>query len=86
MFRCKRCGSSFSPIRAAVLEYCPRCRARHGTLVPLITKRVDDPPKREGGKQHGHAARPPRDGAAEFRFEAAVRGTQATLCTPRRGG
>ena len=37
MFNCDRCGSSFSPIRAAILEYCPRCQARDGVAVRLIS-------------------------------------------------
>jgi hypothetical protein len=35
MFRCKRCGSSFSPIRVSG-QSCPRCRARDRVSVPLI--------------------------------------------------
>jgi hypothetical protein len=35
MFSCEKCGSSYSPIRAAGLENCPRCRARYRVAVPL---------------------------------------------------
>jgi uncharacterized OB-fold protein len=49
MVRCERCGTAFSPIRAAVLGYCPRCRARDRDLVPLITRLVKDPPKEHEG-------------------------------------
>ncbi len=35
MFSCERCGSSFSPIRVASGEACPRCRARDGVEAPL---------------------------------------------------
>jgi hypothetical protein len=49
MFRCERCGSSFSPIRVSHAEICPRCRVRDGLSVPLTfapdsaeTSEVDD--------------------------------------------
>jgi hypothetical protein len=35
MFRCDRCGSSFSPVRVSRTEICPRCRARDGVSAPL---------------------------------------------------
>lgn len=35
MFRCERCGSSYSPIRVPPTETCPRCRARDGVSAPL---------------------------------------------------
>jgi hypothetical protein len=35
MFRCERCGSSFSPIRVSSRQNCPRCRARDGVSIPL---------------------------------------------------
>ena len=44
MVKCERCGREFSPIRAAVVEYCPHCRARDEVTVPLIVRRVKDPP------------------------------------------
>jgi uncharacterized OB-fold protein len=44
MVRCDRCGTAFSPIEAAVLGYCPQCKARDGALVALIRKVVKDPP------------------------------------------
>ncbi len=47
MFKCERCGTAYGPIQAAVLEFCPRCRARDHVEVPLIVKRVKD---RSGGQ------------------------------------
>ena len=47
MFRCERCGTGFGPIQAAVLEICPRCRARDQVSVPLIVTRVKDAASRE---------------------------------------
>jgi hypothetical protein len=44
MFNCERCGSSFSPLRAATLGYCPRCRARDGVASPLNFKLFKAPP------------------------------------------
>jgi hypothetical protein len=35
MFDCRRCGTSFSPMRIASPEACPRCLAREGVRVPL---------------------------------------------------
>jgi hypothetical protein len=35
MFRCERCGSSFSATRAARTEHCPRCLGRDGVESPL---------------------------------------------------
>ena len=43
MFTCERCGAAFGPIQAAVLEFCPRCRARDRVSVPLISRRVANP-------------------------------------------
>ncbi len=34
-YRCKRCKSSFSPIRVSSHQNCPRCRARDRVSVPL---------------------------------------------------
>ncbi len=42
MFTCERCGTSFGSIQAAVLEFCPRCKARDRVSVPLIVRRVKD--------------------------------------------
>jgi uncharacterized OB-fold protein len=44
MFNCKRCGSSFSPERAASIGNCPRCRARDGVSAPLYFKVFDAVP------------------------------------------
>jgi len=46
MFNCERCGAGYSPIRAAVLEFCPRCWARDRVRVSLVVKIVRDPPLR----------------------------------------
>lgn len=43
MVRCERCGSSFSPIRAAAIRYCPRCLLRDDLAVPLIVSRFKEP-------------------------------------------
>lgn len=51
MFRCDRCGAGFGPIQAAVLEFCPRCRARDQVLVALVTRIVKDPPTRVSGDE-----------------------------------
>jgi protein-arginine kinase activator protein McsA len=40
MVRCERCGMGFGPIQAAVLEFCPRCKARDHVSVHLIVPRV----------------------------------------------
>lgn len=45
MVRCERCGTGFGPIQAAVLEFCPRCKARDGANVALIVARVEEPPR-----------------------------------------
>ena len=39
MVHCERCGSGFSPIRAATILYCPRCLLRDDVSVPLIVSR-----------------------------------------------
>ncbi len=36
MYRCERCGSSFSPFRFSSRQTCPRCRARERVSVPLV--------------------------------------------------
>lgn len=38
MFNCERCGAGYSPIRAAVIEFCPRCWAREKVRVPLVVR------------------------------------------------
>ena len=45
MFNCKRCGACYSPIRAAVIEFCPRCWARDKVRVPLVVKVIKDLPR-----------------------------------------
>ncbi len=35
MYDCERCGTSFSPMRIASPEACPRCLAREGVRSPL---------------------------------------------------
>ena len=35
MYDCERCGSSFSPLRIASPDTCPRCYAREGLRAPL---------------------------------------------------
>jgi hypothetical protein len=43
MFNCERCGSSFSPLRAAAVGFCPRCQARDGVASPLSFKLFSPP-------------------------------------------
>jgi hypothetical protein len=46
MYDCQRCGTSFSPMRIASPEACPRCLAREGMRVPLtysLFAEVPDP-------------------------------------------
>jgi hypothetical protein len=38
MFRCERCGSSYSPMHAVAIENCPRCKVRDGISSPLAFK------------------------------------------------
>ena len=47
MVKCERCGTGFGPIQAAVLEFCPRCKARDQVDVPLIVVRVKGESKEE---------------------------------------
>ena len=42
MVYCSRCGSGFSPIRAATIEVCPRCLLRDDIAVPLIVSVFKD--------------------------------------------
>jgi uncharacterized OB-fold protein len=44
MVKCERCGMGFGPIQAAVLEFCPRCKARDHVEVRLIVARVEEKP------------------------------------------
>jgi hypothetical protein len=43
MFRCERCGSSYSSAHAVGVENCPRCRLRDGAVAPLSFKVFDLP-------------------------------------------
>jgi hypothetical protein len=38
MFRCERCGGSFTPKEAKGLEGCPACHERDGVRSPLAFK------------------------------------------------
>jgi predicted nucleic acid-binding Zn-ribbon protein len=38
MFRCERCGSSYSAAHAVALENCPRCEAREQVASRLVFK------------------------------------------------
>ena len=42
MVNCERCGTGYGPIQAAVLEFCPRCKARDQADVALIVARVPE--------------------------------------------
>ena len=39
MVKCKRCGTGFGPSQAAVLEFCPRCKARDNLNIRLVVWR-----------------------------------------------
>jgi len=79
MVKCERCGTGFSPIQAAVLEFCPRCKARSQISVPLIAARVkprspqewkagETPIARRGldaGQAHGREHAADRQGRAD---------------------
>jgi predicted nucleic acid-binding Zn-ribbon protein len=50
MFKCERCGSSYSALHAAALDHCPRCQIRDRTAVPLTLTTVplgrsEEPPQ-----------------------------------------
>ncbi|HVY96105.1 MAG TPA: hypothetical protein VHA54_03995 [Solirubrobacterales bacterium] len=38
MFRCERCGSSYSAMHAVALQNCPRCQIRDKVAAPLSFK------------------------------------------------
>lgn len=38
MFRCERCGSSYSAMHAMAIENCPRCQVRDQVTSPLVFK------------------------------------------------
>ena len=38
MFRCERCGSSYSAVHAVALQNCPRCQVRDKVTAPLTFK------------------------------------------------
>jgi len=38
MFRCERCGSSFSAMHAMAIENCPRCHVRDRVTSQLVFK------------------------------------------------
>jgi protein-arginine kinase activator protein McsA len=50
MVKCERCGMGFGPIQAAVLEFCPRCKARDHVDVRLIVGRVREESAPENGE------------------------------------
>ena len=41
MFRCERCGSRYSAVRAASIENCPRCQIRDRISSPLTMTRLE---------------------------------------------
>jgi predicted nucleic acid-binding Zn-ribbon protein len=41
MFKCERCGSSYSAVHAAAMENCPRCQIRDRVTAPLTMTRVE---------------------------------------------
>jgi len=38
VFRCEKCGSSYSAMHAVAMENCPRCLVREQIAVPLTFK------------------------------------------------
>jgi hypothetical protein len=54
MVRCDRCGSGFSYLKESANEYCPRCQARDGAMVPLTAvdpePAADDSATSDGGQ------------------------------------
>lgn len=62
MVNCERCGTGYGPIQAAVLEFCPRCKARDQINVSLVVARVKD-----GSPQSSPEVIPPGEGAAQTR-------------------
>jgi hypothetical protein len=47
MFKCERCGSSYSSAHAVGIENCPRCMLRDRAVAPLSFKVFDLPPAKE---------------------------------------
>ncbi len=43
MFRCERCGSSYSARHAMAIENCPRCQVREQVTSPLAFKPFEFP-------------------------------------------
>jgi hypothetical protein len=64
MYDCERCGTSFSPIRIASPEACPRCLAREGVRSPLTYSLFGDLPR---SRKAGEATRPGVPGAGSGR-------------------
>jgi hypothetical protein len=56
MYDCERCGASFSPVRVASPEACPRCLARDGVRAPLVYSLFADPKRRTGPEDPSAAA------------------------------
>jgi len=63
MFRCERCGSSFSATRAARTEHCPRCLGRDGVESPLSFSMFERSALQRAGLSPRRAIRPPEAGA-----------------------
>jgi predicted nucleic acid-binding Zn-ribbon protein len=59
MFRCERCGSSYSSAHAVGIENCPRCLLRDRAVAPLSFKVFDLP------RAKGRPASPSTEGLAE---------------------
>ena len=57
MYDCERCGTSFSPMRIASPEACPRCLAREGVRSPLTYSLFGDlPESRKAGEARAAGA------------------------------
>lgn len=45
MFRCERCGSSYSAMHAMAIENCPRCQVKDQVTSQLVFKPFEFPGK-----------------------------------------
>lgn len=63
MFKCERCGSSYSAMHAAALQNCPRCQIRDKVAAPLTFKAFTLPEEFEA-KQEEPSEPEPRHGEA----------------------
>jgi hypothetical protein len=80
MFRCERCGSSYSAMHAAAIESCPRCRIRDGIESPLSFSPLEIPESMRTKPRFKAAPRRlPLDGPRSLPMTAASPGVDAEL-------